>query len=293
MNELPLKGILIKGIGGFYYVKTADSVLECKAKGIFRKRGITPLAGDRVTVIGEEGGYVISEIEERKNFFQRPPIANVDQFFYVVSSVDPRPNYMVADRLILLCEKRSIAPVIVVTKTDIAPEQNFISLYRSVGYTVIEVMNDEEATLDQIRRLLRDKLSVFSGNSGVGKSTLLNKLHPDLNLTTNEISRKLGRGKHTTRAVELYEIAGGIVADTPGFSALDFEKMERTPKEEIAQYFVEFKPYLDRCYFTGCSHRTEKGCAVLQAKSEGLISAQRHEDYCYLYDEAKGFEEYR
>ena len=163
MNELPLKGILIKGIGGFYYVKTADSVLECKAKGIFRKRGITPLAGDRVTVIGEEGGYVISEIEERKNFFQRPPIANVDQFFYVVSSVDPRPNYMVADRLILLCEKRSIAPVIVVTKTDIAPEQNFISLYRSVGYTVIEVMNDEEAALDQIRRLLRDKLSVFSG----------------------------------------------------------------------------------------------------------------------------------
>ncbi len=293
MNELPLKGILIKGIGGFYYVKTADSVLECKAKGIFRKRGITPLAGDRVTVIGEEGGYVISEIEERKNFFQRPPIANVDQFFYVVSSVDPRPNYMVADRLILLCEKRSIAPVIVVTKTDITPEQNFISLYRSVGYTVIEVMNDEEAALDQIRRLLRDKLSVFSGNSGVGKSTLLNKLHPDLNLTTNEISRKLGRGKHTTRAVELYEIAGGIVADTPGFSALDFEKMERTPKEEIAQYFVEFKPYLDRCYFTGCSHRTEKGCAVLQAKSEGLISAQRHEDYCYLYDEAKGFEEYR
>ncbi len=293
MNELPLKGILIKGIGGFYYVKTADSVLECKAKGIFRKRGITPLAGDHVTVIGEEGGYVISEIEERKNFFQRPPIANVDQFFYVVSSVDPRPNYMVADRLILLCEKRSIAPVIVVTKTDIAPEQNFISLYRSVGYTVIEVMNDEEAALDQIRRLLRDKLSVFSGNSGVGKSTLLNKLHPDLDLTTNEISRKLGRGKHTTRAVELYEIAGGIVADTPGFSALDFEKMERTPKEEIAQYFVEFKPYLDRCYFTGCSHRTEKGCAVLQAKSEGLISAQRHEDYCYLYDEAKGFEEYR
>ena len=293
MNELPLKGILIKGIGGFYYVKTADSVLECKAKGIFRKCGITPLAGDCVTVIGEEGGYVISEIEERKNLFQRPPIANVDQFFYVVSSVDPRPNYMVADRLILLCEKRSIAPVIVVTKTDIAPEQNFISLYRSVGYTVIEVMNDEEAALEQIRRLLRDKLSVFSGNSGVGKSTLLNKLHPDLNLTTNEISRKLGRGKHTTRAVELYEIAGGIVADTPGFSALDFEKMERTPKEEIAQYFVEFKPYLDRCYFTGCSHRTEKGCAVLQAKSEGLISAQRHEDYCYLYDEAKGFEEYR
>lgn len=293
MNELPLQGILIKGIGGFYYVKTADSVLECKAKGIFRKRGITPLAGDRVTVIGEEGGYVISEIGERKNYFQRPPIANVDQFFYVVSSVDPRPNYMVADRLILLCEKRSIAPVIVVTKTDLAPVQDFISLYRGVGYTVINVMSDEEAALDQIRQLLREKLSVFSGNSGVGKSTLLNKLHPELNLTTNEISRKLGRGKHTTRAVELYEIAGGIVADTPGFSALDFEKMEKTPKEEIAQYFVEFRPFLDGCYFTGCSHRTEKGCAVLQAKSEGLISAQRHEDYCYLYDEAKGFEEYR
>ncbi|MBR0342127.1 MAG: ribosome small subunit-dependent GTPase A [Oscillospiraceae bacterium] len=292
MAELNNNGIIIKGIGGFYYVKTADSVLECKAKGIFRKRGITPLAGDHVEVIGEEGGYAISEIHERKNFFQRPPIANVDEFFYVVSSVEPRPNYMVADRLIMLCEQRGITPVILITKTDLAEAKEFIDLYRSVGYTVIDVMADEKAALEQVEAMIEGNLCVFSGNSGVGKSTFLNKLHPGLGLNTAEISKKLGRGKHTTRAVELYELYGGYVADTPGFSALDFERAEKVPKEDIAKYFIEFRPYLDDCFFTGCSHRTEKGCAVLEAKEKGLISAQRHEDYCYLYDEAKNRPEY-
>lgn len=292
MSELTYSGIIMKGIGGFYYVKTADSVLECKAKGIFRKRGITPLAGDNVTVIGEEGGYAISEILERKNYFQRPPIANVDVFFYVVSSVEPRPNYMVADRLIMLCEQRGIAPVILVTKTDLAEAKEFIDLYRGVGYTVIDVMADEPAALEQVESMIAGNLCVFSGNSGVGKSTFLNKLHPGLSLSTAEISKKLGRGKHTTRAVELYELYGGYVADTPGFSALDFERVEKVPKEDIAKYFIEFRPYLEDCFFTGCSHRTEKGCAVLEAKEKGLISAQRHDDYCYLYDEAKNRPEY-
>lgn len=292
MADLTYNGIIMKGIGGFYYVKTADSVLECKAKGIFRRRGITPLAGDRVSVIGEEGGYAISEIRERKNFFQRPPIANVDVFFYVVSSIDPRPNYMVADRLIMLCEQRGIAPVILVSKTDLAEAREFIDLYRSVGYTVIDIMEDEEAALAHVRAMIEGNLCVFSGNSGVGKSTFLNKLEPDLALSTAEISKKLGRGKHTTRAVELYEVEGGYVADTPGFSALDFERVEKVPKEDIAKYFVEFRPYLEDCFFTGCSHRTEKGCAVLEAKAKGLISSQRHEDYCYLYEEAKNRDTY-
>ena len=292
MNEYSYNGIITKGIGGFYYVKTADSVLECKAKGIFRKHGITPLAGDHVEVIGEEGGYAISKILERKNFFQRPPIANVDEFFYVVSSVEPRPNYMVADRLIMLCEQRGITPIILITKTDLAEAKEFIDLYRSVGYIVIDVMADENAALKQVESMIEGNLCMFSGNSGVGKSTFLNKLHPGLSLNTAEISKKLGRGKHTTRAVELYELFDGYVADTPGFSALDFERVEKVPKEDIAKYFIEFKPYLDDCFFTGCSHRTEKGCAVLEAKEKGLISAQRHEDYCYLYDEAKNIPEY-
>ncbi|MBQ8995093.1 MAG: ribosome small subunit-dependent GTPase A, partial [Oscillospiraceae bacterium] len=227
MADISYNGIIMKGIGGFYYVKTADSVLECKAKGIFRKKGITPLAGARVTVIGEEGGYAISEIHERKNSFQRPPISNVDVFFYVVSSVDPRPNYMVADRLIMLCEQRGISPVILVTKTDLVAAQEFIDLYRGVGYSVIDVMANEGAAIEEVKKDIAGHLCVFSGNSGVGKSTFLNKLDDTLGLHTAEISKKLGRGKHTTRAVELYELFDGYVADTPGFSALDFERVER------------------------------------------------------------------
>ncbi|MBQ9958921.1 MAG: ribosome small subunit-dependent GTPase A, partial [Oscillospiraceae bacterium] len=286
MRDDHLRGIILKGIGGFYYVHTEEGVLECKAKGLFRKQGITPLAGDRVQTQQSGGGLVISEIEARKNHFNRPPIANVDNFFLVVSAVEPLPNILVIDRLTLLCEKRGIRPTILLSKTDLAPAPQIHEIYSAAGYEVIEIMADEAAAVQRVKELCKDKLSVFSGNTGVGKSTFLNKLYPELELATNAISKKLGRGKHTTRAVELYAFEGGWLADTPGFSALDFERLERTDKKELAPLFPEFRPHTENCYFTGCSHTVEKGCAVLQALADGHIHPSRHESYCYLYKEA-------
>lgn len=283
-------GILLKGIGGFYYVKTADGVLECKAKGIFRKRGVSPLAGDRVLVEGDEGGFVIAQIEPRKNSFTRPPIANIDRLFLVVSSCDPRPNLAVADELIAISLVNGIQPILVLTKTDLEPADEFARIYRRAGFSVVDLRTDEQAGLAEIRRETKENLSVFIGNSGVGKSTLLNALCPSLDLETGETSKKLGRGRHTTREVALYPFEGGWLADTPGFSALDFERSSPLAADEIALGFPEFAPYLDKCYFTGCSHTVEKGCAVLAALREGTIEPTRHESYCALYRRARELE---
>ena len=283
-------GLILKGIGGFYYVKTADSVLECNAKGIFRMQGIKPLAGDFVDVGESGGGYVVSHIHDRENSFKRPPIANVDNFFLVVSSVEPSPNLLVIDRMTVLCEQRKIKPVILLTKTDLKKADDVISIYSGIGYDVIDVMKDERKAVERIEAICDRSISVFSGNSGVGKSTFLNKLCPGLSLATNEISQKLGRGKHTTRAVELYEFRGGYIADTPGFSALDFERDEKIDKADLASYFPEIEAHTDGCFFTGCSHTVEKGCSVLVALQEGIIDPSRHENYRYLYEEAQRIE---
>ena len=283
-------GILLKGIGGFYYVKTADGLLECKAKGIFRKRGVTPLAGDRVGVEGEEGGFVVSQIEPRKNSFTRPPIANVDRLFLVVSSRDPRPNLAVADELIAISLVHGVKPVVVLTKTDLESADGFARIYRRAGFAVIDLRADEAAGYAEICREAEGCLSVFIGNSGVGKSTLLNGLCPALGLETGETSRKLGRGRHTTRAVELYPFAGGWLADTPGFSALDFERAAPLTPADVVKGFPEFAPYLDGCYFAGCSHTVEKGCAVLAALRAGEIEPTRHENYCALARRARELE---
>jgi len=285
-----MSGLILKGIGGFYYVQTASEVLECNAKGIFRLQGITPLAGDFVDVGESGGGYVVSHIYDRQNFFRRPPVSNVDNFFLVVSSVEPNPNLMVIDRMTVLCEQRGIKPIILVSKTDIEPADEVVDIYSSIGYEVIDIMKDEQAAVSRVEELCSGRISVFSGNSGVGKSTFLNKMSPDLMLETREISRKLGRGKHTTRAVELYPFSGGYLADTPGFSALDFERDEKIAKEDLASYFPDIAEHTDSCFFTGCSHTVEKGCSVLEALSDGKIRPSRHENYCYLYEEADRIE---
>ncbi len=282
-----IQGTVVKGVGGFYYVKTADTVLECRARGIFRKQKITPLAGDRVTVEGEEGGYVLSEIAPRTNAFQRPPVANVDRLFLVVSACDPRPNLRVVDELSAIACKNGVVPVIVLTKTDLVQADEFLKIYRHAGFETIDLRADEKNGFNRIRELGQGKLSVFIGNSGVGKSTLLNMLCPALKLETGETSKKLGRGRHTTRAVELYPFEGGWIADTPGFSAIDLEHTVAIKKEELADCFPEFDPYKQKCYFAGCSHTVEKGCAVLKALDEQLIEPSRHESYVQMYRQAK------
>ena len=279
------KGIILKGIGGFYYVKTADGVLECKPKGIFRKQGVTPLAGDLVTVEPGETN-VISSIETRRNCFVRPPVANVTRLFIVVSSCDPAPNRLVIDKLCAISQRKDIKPVLVFTKTDVSEAQRVMEIYLRSGFCVLDCSEGRDAE-KQLAPLLGDGINVFIGNSGVGKSTLLNRICAGLSLATGETSRALGRGKHTTRAVELYPYLGGYIVDTPGFSAVDAQRGEQIKKEELQYCFPEFASHIENCRFTGCAHIKEKGCAVREAVESGVIPQERYDSYVALYEEAK------
>lgn len=272
-----------KALSGFYYVHTEDGrVLECRAKGVFRKEGITPLVGDQVEV---ENG-VVSRILPRKNQILRPPAANIDRAVLVVSSAKPQPNTLILDKLIAVCESKGIEPVLVFTKTDLADSGELQEVYRKAGFRVFTSglgQMDHSELLSE----LSGRLSVFIGNSGVGKSTLMNELIPELDLATAHISDKLGRGKHTTRHVELYELeGGGLVADTPGFSTVEIEKYGHIHKDGLPECFREFREFLGKCQFQNCSHRKEKGCAVLEALKQGKISPSRHESYVALYEDA-------
>ncbi len=276
------QGLIIKAISGAFYVQTEDAILPCKARGIFRKRGITPLAGDHVRIEDDN----IVEILPRKNELVRPKAANIDLALMTVSTILPDPNPFVLDKLITVCEYKKIEPIIILTKTDLKDDEDFAEIYRNAGFTVIETGEGVE-NQDEILNLMQNKVSIFIGNTGVGKSTLLNRLFPDLELRTAAISNKLGRGRHTTRQVELYPLpGGGYVADSPGFSSVELEQYEPVRKEELQYCFREFAPFLEDCKFVGCSHRKEKGCAVLAALQEGKISPSRHESYVALYEEA-------
>lgn len=290
-----MNGRLMKGIGGFYYVETADGVFECKARGIFRKKKITPLVGDYVSItVNENAENTIDEISDRKNSLVRPPLANLDQLFVVSSVIEPKFNVSVVDRIVAIAEYKNIEPVIVITKIDLdSSYEKYCDIYTNAGFKVILCDNIKGAGAEQIRSLLKDKTSAFTGNTGVGKSSLLNAIDAGLLLETGETSRKLGRGRHTTRHCELYRVAGGYVADTPGFSSLDFEKGEKIMKEDLPYCFREFLPYLEKCKFqNNCSHINDKGCAVVQAVKNGKISADRHNSYTELYNEVKDIKEW-
>lgn len=290
-----INGRLMKGIGGFYYVETADGVFECKARGIFRKKNITPLVGDYVSItVNENAENTIDEISERKNSLIRPPLANLDQLFVVSSVIEPKFNVSVVDRIIAVAEYKNIEPVIVITKIDLdSSYEKYYDIYTNAGFKVILCDNIKGAGAELIRSLLKDKTSAFTGNTGVGKSSLLNAIDTGLSLETGETSRKLGRGRHTTRHCELYRVAGGYVADTPGFSSLDFERGEKIMKEDLPYCFREFLPYLEKCKFqNNCSHINDKGCAVVQAVKNGEISADRHNSYTELYNEVKDIKEW-
>ena len=278
---------IVKGIGGFYYVKTADGIVECRAKGIFRRRGVTPVAGDRVRLEHEAGTAVIAEILPRKNVFVRPPVANVGPFFSVARSVQPVPSTLVIDKLSAIAVDRGAQPVLVITKGDLYGADTLAQCYSTAGFPVLCVNAATGEGLAPLRDMLAGKLSVFSGNSGVGKSTLLGALMPGCELETAEISQKLGRGRHTTREVVLYEALGGLVADTPGFASLDMARAAAIPKENLELAFPDIARLFGQCRFTGCSHLSEVGCAVREAVHRGGIARTRYESYAALYEQAK------
>ena len=284
--------VILKSIGGFYYVKSGDEVIECKAKGKFRNLSLSPVAGDIVDTEFDGSTNVITKIYTRKNKFIRPPFANLDLLVLVISTVDPAPNYLVIDKMCAIAENKDVQVIMVITKTDMAEYENIRSVYAKAGFKVFYTGADDDGQLEEIRREMQGKLCVFSGNSGVGKSTLLNKLFPHLSLETGITSKKLGRGKHTTRRVEIFETDGCMVADTPGFSSVELVDDNFISKDDLQYAFVEFAPYLGSCKFADCRHINEIGCAVKGAVDGGEIPQSRYESYKALYDRQKNIKEW-
>lgn len=277
-----IKGQIRKALSGFYYVASEGKMHQTRARGNFRKRKLTPLVGDEVIFSSEENseGYLL-ELLPRKNELVRPPVANVDQGVIVTSLIEPNFSYNLLDRFLVTLENHAIQPIIYLTKTDLITDQTLIaeirSVYEPLGYPVIDSGQDKQLT-----ELFAEKLTVFMGQSGAGKSTLLNTLSPDLNLATGEISDSLGRGKHTTRHVELLELFGGLVADTPGFSSIDFLEIST---DELPKEFPEFRAAASLCRFRECRHVKEPGCEVKRQLEEGMIVQSRYDNYLQFLQE--------
>ena len=287
-NKKIVSGVLIRVTGGFYYVDVNDEILECKARGVFRKNGNTPVVGDRVEVeVKKDGYHSLSTILPRKNFLTRPPLANLDRLFIVVSSARPEPNTLVIDKLTAASTAIDVEPVIVFSKTDLSLPEDLINTYSKAGFKCIVYSDITKEGVSEVKMLLDGKLSAFIGNSGVGKSTLLNNILPDLGLKTADISDKLGRGRHTTRTVELFKLELGFIADTPGFSTVDLIRYSLNNKDELMHCFPEFEDYMGNCRFTSCSHTCEKDCAVIEAVNNGDIALTRHASYKLMYEELK------
>lgn len=283
-----LEGVILKGIGGFYYVETDEGTFECKARGVHRRNGVTPLAGDNVSITVNRDGYAsLDSVLERKNRLSRPPVANVDRLFIVVSTCRPKPSTLVIDKMTAIACSKGIDCVIVFTKVDLADDGGLCGVYETSGFKVIRACAATGEGVDEVRAEINGRVCVFAGNSGVGKSTLINALVPGLGLETGEISLKLGRGRHTTRQVELHKCGGGYLADTPGFAAIEPEGDEFIRKDELAYAFPEFDPFLGQCRFTGCSHVSEPGCRIIEAVDSGEIERSRHDSYVAMYNEAK------
>ncbi|WP_404283070.1 ribosome small subunit-dependent GTPase A [Exiguobacterium aurantiacum] len=280
-----MKGTIIRLQGGFYDVMTEEKQeIRCRARGNFRNRNISPVVGDDVDIQdqGDGTGYILA-VDERSNHLVRPPIANIDQAFLLFSVKEPAFSFHLLDRFLVLIESKQVHPIIVLTKMDLLTESErekiheAAALYRSIGYEVIETSTEDGSGIEQIRGSFKEKTSVFAGQTGVGKSSLLNAVAPELELATGKISKSLGRGKHTTRHVTLITLADGLVADTPGFSSLEFP--EELEVEEMRWCFPEFVERHDDCKFRGCAHLNEPGCAVKAAVAAGEIASTRYENY--------------
>ena len=280
------EGIIVKALSGFYYVKTGEGLLECKARGRFRLDGTSPLVGDRVQCsVDSAGRGRIDRVEERRNFFIRPAVANIDALVFVAANVNPVTDPYLIDRVSVIAEEAGCELILCINKTDLDLGEKLEQIYRNAGYPVILTSAETGRGVDALREAIRGKICAFTGNSGVGKSSLLNRLAPGLDLKTAEVSDKLGRGKHTTRHVELFALGDDTwLADTPGYASFELEMMKVIPKETLAGDFREFRPYLGFCRFLDCAHRREPGCCVTEAVSAGRIAPSRYRSYERLYE---------
>ena len=289
------RGRIEKALSGFYYVNTGGEMLQCRARGKFRREGLSPLVGDWVQVreLGNGEGFV-EAVEERRNQFARPAAANIDQLVILASAAIPVTEPYLIDRIASIAALKGCQVLLCLNKCDLDSADELYDIYSRSAIPVLRISAVTGQGLDALRTAIRGKLNAFTGNSGVGKSSVLNALLPSLDLPVGEVSKALGRGRHTTRHVELFALGEDTyIIDTPGFSSFDTAEMDLALKQHLPETFPEFAPYVDDCRFTGCTHTKEKGCRVLQAVKEGLIPASRHRSYVRLFDELKDVKEWQ
>lgn len=280
-------GRILRSLSGFYDVQTEEALITCRARGILRKEGVTPLTGDLVEITVEKGKGMVEAVLPRRNSFVRPAVANVDALVVFAANVNPVTEPFLIDRVAAIAGDQNVPVYLCVNKCDLDPGLDLMKIYRNAGFTVIVTSAETGEGVDTLWELIRGKLTAFTGNSGVGKSSILNRLCPRLELPTGEVSQKLGRGRHTTRHVQLYDLGENTyVADTPGFSSFDTDMMDVILKENLQYAFPDFGPYVGACQFRDCSHRAEPGCAVRAALEDGKIEATRYSSYLKLYEKA-------
>lgn len=313
--EKILKGKILKGVGGLYSVRIIsecaekDLIVRCRARGSFRYKHETPLVGDFVTLCvvssndgTHENNFIIDEICDRKNALIRPPLANLDYLFVTMAAACPTPVLSTVDKLICICEHNSIEPIIIITKCELneSNARELLKIYSQCGFETFMLSSVEDINIAPLQAFIEKNLpyktAAFAGASGIGKSTLLNKLFPKLQLETAEISKKTERGRHTTREVKLFPVSsshdGGYIADTPGFSLLDFKRFDFFEKDELVNTMREFKPFIGHCKYTKCTHTKEQGCAIIDAVKNGIIPASRHKSYIEIYEDLKSKKEW-
>ena len=281
-----IEGIIIKALSGFYYVAAEDRIIECKARGRFRLDGSSPLVGDRVQCsLDANGKGRVDVVRERKNWFIRPAVANVDTLVFVAANTNPVTDPFLVDRLSVIAAEADCEMVLCINKTDLDPGDRLYEVFCKAGFSVVRTSAETGAGAEELLALLHGKVSAFTGNSGVGKSSILNVLLPEAKIRTGEVSEKLGRGRHTTRHVELYALGDHTyIADTPGFASLDVTMTNTILKENLQYDFIDFAPYLGKCRFHDCAHLKEPGCAVTQAVAAGEIAPSRYRSYARLYE---------
>ena len=281
------EGRIIRSLSGFYEVQTKDGAVTCRARGSLRRCAEIPQTGDLVTISIERGKGMVERIHPRRNSFVRPAVSNIDALVVFAANANPVTEPFLIDRVAAIAGDQEVPVYLCVNKCDLDPAQDLIRIYTHAGFPVIAASAETGEGIEELRELIKGKLVAFTGNSGVGKSSILNRLCPELNLPTGEVSEKLGRGRHTTRHVELYDLGDGtLVADTPGFSSFDTDQMDVMLKENLQYAFPDFGPFIGSCQFHDCSHRKEPGCAVTAALAAGEIEPTRYDSYLRLYEKA-------